>query len=896
MSMPRATVRLQLHRGFTLHDARAQVPYYAKLGISHFYLSPITRARPGSLHGYDVVDHATVNPELGGEPALASLVGALRAQGMGLILDIVPNHMAAHAENAWWWDVLRLGADSPYAQWLAIDWQSDDPALRGKVLAPFLPEPYGVCLRRGDIRLALDGRHGAAEIDACGVRYPVAPDTLRLTGLDDCAAARLYDGGLADGRQRLHALLERQHYRLAWWRCAADDINWRRFFEINELIGVCVERPEVFDAVHALPLRLYAEGLIDGLRIDHVDGLARPLDYCRRLRAELEARRDLRPKALAGDRPWLIVEKILAADETLGGDWRVDGTTGYDFMDQVGAVLHDPAGKEALSRLWEDISGDGGSAQDHVRRARCLMLRRHFAAERKALLRVLSGLARSGPDSRDWSAEALGRMLDEMLIVFPVYRSYVEEGGRSPSDTGMFAALLRRIKDRLNLDEEDCRLLDWLDGALGGAPWPGGKAVPGVLPCLPRQEAVRRFQQLTPPLAAKSVEDTVFYRYGRLISRNEVGADPDVFSISPEDFHQRNAWRAEHARYALLATATHDHKRGEDVRARLAVISEIPAEWAAASRRWLSWPGARCAPDSGSDRAQRYMLFQTMVGAWPLDLDADDATGVEAYMRRLGEWQIKAMREAKLDSSWFQPDAAHEDAALAFLESLRPGAALHPLLRDIADFAARLAPAGAVNGIAQMVLRTMSPGVPDLYQGTEFWDFSLVDPDNRRPVDYASRLTALGALDEQGPQADVSALLPGWKTGRIKQALLARLLEIRRRHPRLFLSGRYIPLPVRGARRANVLAFSLCGEDFQVFVAVPRLAAGGIAVEVDGALPAIAPGFWEDTELVLHGPGAGQALRDGLRGSVLRCRPNAALRLADVLSGLPAAVLLPDQG
>ncbi|UYO93481.1 malto-oligosyltrehalose synthase [Pollutimonas sp. M17] len=894
MSMPRATVRLQLHRGFTLDDARAQVPYYAQLGVSHFYLSPITRARSGSLHGYDVVDHSTVNPELGGEPALAALAQVLRRHGMGLVLDIVPNHMAAHPDNAWWWDVLRLGTASPHAQWFDIDWQPADPALRGKVLAPFLPEPYGSCLGKGDIRLVLDGGGISPEIEACGMRYPIAPDTLRLAGMDSCVARKQYDGRLPDGRQRLHALLERQHYRLAWWRCAADCINWRRFFEINELIGVCVERPEVFDAVHELPLRLYAEGLIDGLRIDHVDGLARPLDYCRRLRAELDARSALRPAGLAGDRPWLIVEKILAAGEVLGEDWQVDGTSGYDFMDQAGAVLHDPSGKEALSQVWEDVSGGGRSAQDYVKDARCLMLRRHFVAERKGLLRVLSGLAQAGVDSRDWSVEALGRMLDELLIAFPVYRSYAGESGRNPSDARLFAALVKQVRDSLAPDEYELKLLDWLDNCLGGAPLSTDEAVPGVSPRLLQREAVRRFQQLTPPLAAKSVEDTAFYRFGRLISRNEVGADPDVFSISPEDFHQRNAWRAEHARYALLATATHDHKRGEDVRARLAVVSEIPDEWAAASGRWMRWPEAGYVPDSGSGRAQRYMLFQTMVGAWPLDLDADDAAGVDGYIQRLGEWQVKAMREAKLDSSWFQPNVAHENAAMDFLDNLRPGRALHALLRDIAAFAERLAPAGAVNSLSQVVLRMMSPGVPDLYQGTEFWDFSLVDPDNRRPVDYDARRAALHALD--GGLPDLRAVLPDWKTGRIKQAVLARLLEIRRRVPRVFSSGRYIALPVQGARQAHVLAFLLCGEGQHVLVVAPRLVAGGIDTASGGALPAISPDFWEDTALVLPRRHLGAALRDSLRGSVMRSGPDGTLRLADVLSGLPVAVLLPDQG
>lgn len=892
MSIPRATVRLQLHGGFTLDDARGQVPYYAKLGVSHFYLSPVTRARPGSMHGYDVIDHSVVNPELGGEAALMALSQALRVHGMGIILDIVPNHMAVHPGNAWWWDVLRLGAASPYARWFDIDWQSADPSLRGKVLAPFLPEPYGSCLNNGDIELVFDEQGHGAEIQACGMRYPIAPDTLRIPGMDGAVARKHYDGRQPDGRQRLHALLERQNYRLAWWRCAADSINWRRFFEINELIGVCVEQPDVFDAVHKLPLRLYAEGVIDGLRIDHVDGLARPLDYCHRLRTELETLSPKRPGTLAGDRAWLIVEKILAADEVLGEEWGVDGSSGYDFMDQAAAVLHDAAGEDALSSVWESISGKDGSAQDYVIEARKLMLGRHFVAERKALIRVLYSLAQAGMDSRDWTAEALGRVLDELLIAFPVYRSYAGESGRNETDARLFAALVQQLKESLALDENEVRLLDWLDSCLGGAPLSTDNAVPGVSPRLLQREAVRRFQQLTPPLTAKSVEDTTFYRFGRLISRNEVGADPDMFSLSPEAFHQRNAWRADHARHSMLATATHDHKRGEDVRARLAVISEIPDEWAAACRSWMNWPGSACVPDTGTGRAQRYMLLQTMVGAWPLDLDAEDVAGVGEYLRRVADWQVKAMREAKLDSNWFQPNLQNEKSAAQFLDSLLSGAAQHALLRDIAAFAGRLAPAGAVNSLSQMVLRVMSPGVPDLYQGTEFWDFSLVDPDNRRPVDYAARRTALDALDGVSDMCD---LLPSWKTGHIKQALLARLLDIRRRCPQAFLSGKYIALPLRGARSAHVMAFLLCHDDCHVIVLASRLASRGIDT-ASGGVPRVAPDFWEDTGLVLPRRYLGAALRDGLRNVAVRNSDDGLLRLADVLSGLPVAVLLPDQG
>ena len=422
MNAPRATARLQLHAGFTLVDACRQAPYYAGLGVSHYYLSPVTRARPGSTHGYDVIDHAVVSAELGGEEALIRLAARLREYGMGLILDIVPNHMAAHAGNAWWWDVLQRGVESAYASWFDIDWDPPEESLRGKVLAPFLPDPYETSLSSGAIQLVYDDKAQAFQIDACGARYPVAPDTLDEDG-DPAPRVQDYDGRDAQGRRRLHALLSRQHYQLAWWRTAAERINWRRFFEVNELIGVCVERPEVFDAVHGLILRLYAQGLIDGVRIDHVDGLADPAAYCRTLRARLLGCSGQRPDGLQGQAPWLIVEKILAPGERLDQDWQVAGTTGYDFMDQTGAVLHDSAGQAVLTRQWESVARDARDVTAYVREARRVMVDRHFAAERNSLLRAVYRAAQAGPHTRRWRAAAVGRMLDDMLVAFPTCRS-----------------------------------------------------------------------------------------------------------------------------------------------------------------------------------------------------------------------------------------------------------------------------------------------------------------------------------------------------------------------------------------------------------------------------------------------------------------------------------------
>lgn len=615
-SRPRATARLQLHAGFTLDDARAQVGYFAALGVSHLYLSPITRARAGSTHGYDVIDHGQVSPELGGEAALRRLAQAARAHGLGLIADIVPNHMAADVSNAWWADALRRGERSTHSRCFDIDWRAPDPALRGKVLLPVLPEPYGVCLEAGMIVLAHDPQHGYA-IDVGGQRYPVAePPPPAQNPAHTCAA---HAADSAAGRRRLHHLLERQHYRLAWWRAAPDQINWRRFFEIHELVGVRVEDDLVFDAVHALPLRLYREGLLDGLRIDHIDGLASPGAYLKRLHGALLRAAPERARAGLPVDPYMIVEKILGDNESLDPRWQADGTTGYDFMDQVGALLHAPAARDPLTRFWETLSGDPRPAAAQLRAARELMLARHFASERLVLVRALTRVARLDLRTRDWAAPAIDRALTALMAAFPVYRSYAEDGGRGAADRIHWQTALAGARAALAAapDSPDDQLLALLDQWLDGSPGEPCEADAANALRNARARALRHFQQLTPPLAAKALEDTLFYRYGPLLSRNEVGASPTRFSLEPAAFLAACAVRGRSHPDALLATATHDHKRGEDSRCRLAALSEIPQDWIAAASGWIErLPGREQRPS----RADRYLLLQTLVGAWPLEL------------------------------------------------------------------------------------------------------------------------------------------------------------------------------------------------------------------------------------------------------------------------------------
>lgn len=729
--IPRATYRLQFHKGFTFADAEAIVPYLDQLGISHIYASPITTAAPGSTHGYDVIDPTRINPELGGEEAFRSLVKALRSRDMGVIIDIVPNHMGVAGDtNPWWNDVLRHGQSSDYATIFDIDWSR-------RLVLPVLGTSLTQALEDGAIGLRREEeRWWITAYD--NVRFPIrdedqeAPDQLPL-----------------------ETLLARQHYRLAYWRTANDELNWRRFFAINELAGVRIEDPDVFERTHDLYLRLYADGLIDGVRVDHVDGLTDPLGYCRTLRGRLDGS-PRTPDAPSGP-AWILIEKILGPHETLSQEWQVDGTSGYDFMEEVTAVLHDPAGAEPLSALWHEISGRSPDLQSEELLARQQLLAWQFTGQLEGCVDAFAAIAPEG-----MTRSMLRRAVERLQWVFPVYRTY---GPDAPaSDEPVRATVRERVQPHLPPGETATvdQILDWLAG--GG---PGQAAQ--------KAEAVRRFQQLSAPIAAKALEDTAFYRYGRLLSRNDVGFDAGVMALSPAAFHQRMRARAKHWPRAMLTTATHDHKRGEDTRARLAVLSEKPAHWRDVVAEWERI----AAPYSdGVDRGDRYMLFQSLLGAWPVSPEED-------FADRIVAWQTKALREAKLRSSWEAPDEAYEgrfnDLARALIGDGRFVATMHALLAEIDHAANR-------NSLIQVALRCTLPGVPDLYQGNELADLSLVDPDNRRPVDYAAR------------SATLSAAPP-------KLRLLRDLLQARRSHPALFASGGYEPTIVEGDGSESLLAF-----------------------------------------------------------------------------------------
>ncbi|ONF97462.1 malto-oligosyltrehalose synthase [Sphingomonas jeddahensis] len=757
--IPRATYRLQFHKEFTFADAEAIVPYLDQLGISHIYASPITTAAPGSTHGYDVVDPTRINPELGGEEGFRSLVNALRARDMGMIIDIVPNHMGVAGDtNPWWNDILRHGRASRYADVFDIDWSRP-------IVLPVLGTSLAQAIEDGVLKV--EHQDERWWLTAYGnKRFPLRDQDQQ-----------------APEKEPIKALLSRQHYRLALWRTANDELNWRRFFAINELAGVRIEDPQVFERTHSLYFRLHDEGLIDGVRIDHVDGLTDPLGYCRQLRDRL------------GDKAWIVIEKILGPGEQLSKEWAVNGTSGYDFMEDVSALIHDPTGAEPLGQLWHAISDRPVGLEAEELLARQQLLAWQFTGQLEACTDAFHAIASDGI-----TRAMLRRALERLLWVFPVYRTY---GPDAPvSDAAVRDTVRRRVEPHVPPGEKEVvhLVLDWLAGA--------GSGDIGL-----RAEAARRFQQLSAPIAAKALEDTAFYRHGRLLSRNDVGFDAGLFALAPAAFHARMQARATHWPHAMLTTATHDHKRGEDSRARLAVLSAIPDRWREVVSRWEEIAASHSLDVDGGDR---YMLFQALLGAWPDRL-------TEEFSDRIADWQTKALREAKLRSSWEAPDEAYE----ARCNDLARALIANPAYRSAIDgFLAEIASAANRNSLIQVALRCTLPGVPDLYQGREFADLSLVDPDNRRPVDYAARAAA---LDVPAP----------------KMRLLIDLLGLRRQHRALFEHGSYEPAEIHTPESARLLAFERRYERKALRVAV---ALGG---EFDRATIHFASGARHDAVEVL---------------------------------------------
>ncbi|WP_420778096.1 malto-oligosyltrehalose synthase [Kosakonia cowanii] len=777
----------------TFERAVALVPYIKKLGISHLYASPIFTATSGSTHGYDVTDANEIDPTLGGREGFDKLAQALKAAGLGLIIDIVPNHMAASLENTWWRDVIAKGEKSPWAHHFDIDWSR-------RLTLPFLGEDFDAVVEKGELKVEADPQTGKPAFVYYESVYPLVEASWQgreqeILGLTD--AAKITE---------LHA---QQPWRLMSWRDAASDLSYRRFFEITGLVGMRVEDDQVFDDTHKLILELVHSGAVDGLRVDHVDGLADPRGYLMRLRQK------------AGDDCHITVEKILGKGEHLPDDWPVSGTTGYEFIAALSDVLVDDENLDGLREAYDQVVGKPVDMKAELRSAKLLMVDRNFAGEFSVLLRLASEIA--GHEASAPAEEALRQALRELLIAFPVYRTYGTAQGLPPADLALLQKVVSKVKASSFAPQPTA--LDFIT-----------RILTGDLPDSAREEAARfrtRFQQLTGPLMAKSVEDTLFFRQNMDLALNEVGAEPLRRNFSLARFHQEMQTRLEKQPDALSGTSTHDTKRGEDARARLYTLTEAPARWAECVTRWreMNKDKVSMLEDGPAPRpAVAWMIYQALAGVWPVTLQPDDAEGLKALEGRFVEFVEKALREAKQRTDWVDSNDAYESAVLDYVRHLL-SPDNQPFLQDFTTSLLPFIRAGLVNSLTQTLIKLAAPGVPDIYQGSEALNFSLVDPDNRLEPDYPELERLLDAQEHADPR-----LQEGWSSGQLKQSFIARLLHLRQEKPALFRHGDYLPLNADGEQADNVIAFARVDEDDALIVLAPRLLFGALDGSLNGAV------------------------------------------------------------
>ena len=856
--IPTSTYRLQLHKDFTFEDAAAVADYLCDLGISHVYSSPYLQAAPGSMHGYDVVDHSRVNAELGGVEAHERFCSRLSEMKLGQVLDIVPNHMSLGRENSYWWDVLENGPSSRYASFFDIDWTPYEERLRNKILVPVLPDQYGKVLKAGAIRVV---RHGTDfQVECPGWVLPVAPqsltgvllraaeyarsDTLRflagsfgrlpapeyadrtavlarhrdklvLKGLlarlcleEPAVVDALYQAvaDFNDNKDALDDFLNQQNYRLAYWKTADQQLGYRRFFDVNTLIGLRVEREHVFEETHALILEWLHRGVLDGVRIDHPDGLRDPLEYFRRLREHA-------PDA------WIVAEKILEPGEFLREGWPIEGTSGYDFLNTALGVLVWPEGMKELNHIYEDFTGEPTNFDAIAHEKKINVTQEALGSDVNRLTSLLVEICEANRDQRDYTRAEMRRAIREVAACFHIYRSYIEPTRGEITDEDRRYIYEATECAKQHRQDIDAGLFDFICAIL-------------TMEVKGRQETefLMRFQQFTPPVMAKGVEDTAFYCYNRLVAMSEVGGDPGSNGLSVTEFHAYNSrMHATHPN-TMVTLSTHDTKRSDDVRARLAVLSEIPTQFGEALNRW-SRMNNELRPDlfrdkpgcHYPDRNTEYLLYQTLIGAWPISLD------------RLQEYMLKATREAKQCTSWTANNVEFEDALKRFVEAILQH---DPFMPDVEQFVRSIKDAGQVNSLAQTLMKHTAPGVPDLYQGGELWDLSLVDPDNRRPVDYEIRRKLLAELKGMPvPQAAAEAMRRA-EEGMPKLWTIYRALTLRRERPASFREGAtYVPLFADGPKAEHVIAY-MRGE--RVATIVPRWSV-------------LLGGDWQDTSIELPG-------------------------------------------
>jgi len=934
--LPTATYRLQFNRHFTFRQAQELVPYLHALGISHVYSSPLFKATPGSMHGYDINDHNELNPEIGTRDDFDAFVAVLHSHGMGLIVDFVPNHMGiASQRNSWWVDVLENGPSSLYAPYFDIEWNPLKQDLENSVLLPILGDQYGRVLERGEFKLSFE--NGAFFVHYFDVKLPIAPRTYNLilrpalAGLEalevpqdfisefqsvitalehlpkrtetdpakieerarekeiikrrlvrrceECPQAqtaieqamRQIEGTPGDPRSfdAFDELLSAQVFRLSFWRVAAEEINYRRFFDINELAAIRVEHPEVFEAAHRLTFELVGNGSIDGLRIDHVDGLWHPRVYLE----ELQARTAMLTGTPRESLPlYLAVEKILLGDERLPAGWPVHGTTGYEFANDAIRLLIDPAAEESITTTYASAIGDHLRFQDVAYHGKQLVMHLSLASEVNTLSHMLDRLSERNRWYRDYTLNALTAAVREFIACFPVYRTYVcEEEDPTPEDRAAVKSAVRQAIRRNPGTERS--IYDFIGDILL-------KKFPENIDDAAREEHMRfvmKFQQCTSPVMAKGVEDTAFYIYNRLTALNEVGGEPQHFSVSPERFHQRYATQLREHPHSLLATSTHDTKRSEDTRARIAAISEVPALWRKSLRRWQAANRKFRREIDGElvpDANEEHLIYQTLLGTWPLEPMSPPQRDV--YVERIQNYLIKACKEAKVNTSWIQPNEAWEEAVRGFVADI-VGSKPARFLKSFLPVAAQIAQLGAINSLSQLVLKATVPGVPDFYQGTELWSFTLVDPDNRVPVDYEASSRSM----QSSLEAPATVLMDQWRDGRIKHFVTRALARFRREHAALFQSGEFIRLRARGPLGDHAFTFIRSLGNEAIVVAVPRLTQR-VGFPPTGER-------WGDTAVELPAELSGGKFRNLFTGDETEAKHDV-LPISELLKDLPVAV------
>ncbi|UWU18793.1 malto-oligosyltrehalose synthase (plasmid) [Rhizobium sullae] len=830
MTLPTSTYRIQFRNGMTFDRAIECVPYFKALGISHLYASPIFAATTGSTHGYDVTDANKIDPAIGGRAGFNRLSSALKDAGLGLILDIVPNHMAASTESPWWRSVLKLGQESPYARYFDIDWSE-------RLTLPILGKPFEDTLSDGELRLERDPENGELVLGYCDMLLPLNPGSAELV-----PASADEPAWLSNDKELIARLHEAQHWRLIHWKEAARHLSYRRFFEVTELVGLRVEDEQVFEDSHRLILELVRSGQVQGLRLDHIDGLADPKHYLQRLRAE------------AGPETYIVVEKILGRDEKLPASWPIAGTTGYEFISALGHLFIDGGGLQQLGTAYANIAPDMADIAAGLRAAKQLMVERNFEGETTRLVKIVDGLY------PDLERAGIAAAIRELLIAFPVYRIYGSKGRLDTRDGDVLGRVVSSAAEKL----ADQRAIDVVARLLKGE-------VRGA----DAKEFRRRFQQLSGPVMAKAMEDTFFYRYNRLLGLNEVGGDPAMTPGGVETFHTLMLKRARFMPHGLSATSTHDTKRGEDARARLYTLSEGADVWVQAVERWREMNRDHLVElPSGltPEPNVEWMLYQALTGIWPEDFSNGEA---EALTGRFTAYAEKAIREAKHGTSWDEPHAGYEAAVRAYATALLSSTnlAFHE------DFGTVMRPfieAGYLNSLSQTLIKLTAPGIPDIYQGAELFDLSLVDPDNRRPVD----MTALSASLLEGVPV-VSLTVPA-----LKQRIVEIGLHFRKRQPELFAKGAYVPLKVSGSRKDHVVAFARELNGTYAMTVVPRLMLGWL----DPGVLFAGPEFWNDTMIQVP------ASFDGLRCDLLTGRmlePGGELSLSALLGSQPVALIEP---